>query len=1291
MERFRKLVMAKNPEEYSPKPASVHSHPTNQSPVNVADQVTEPTENSARQSFGGCKRPTLSGKHWTLRRLLEQSSHFTAVPRISASSPQLAETLEAYERDGKPLIIEDWHEHPKWPRELFNIDWLLKKSGEDTLWVRDVRGRTDKQISFTDFIAQSRDDTFTPFHKDLCASSGQNIMCYTEAGGSSFWFMTASADAPAVEAFFQTRFGLEVDWEEYVVTVEELIDAPFTVYIAEQAIGDLVLVPPRSCHQVVNRGGLTVKTSWSRMTINGLKTALYEELPIYQRSSTETAFGPREYVKTAARRLHTLIAVFDFVLLGEYHSKHADLPTILSDRTGLPRSSHDNPRDHSSKRQPRLSAKARDIQTDISRWQPSACNLSCDFCGADIFQSFFECQYLCASRYDHHDGNEGDRITFSGDPFLGNGVLLCPTCYVEGRTCTCGKMKAVQCRPFDTLVLARNEAVDVVNATLNFLADSTLDRYDVINENIGMHSADALLAHRGGGIGWHSRHQYKQSAGLSTSDQGRSAHTDIIQEYRDKLVFLAKTYPSCRPLNSTSTVLGWYDQGSLLQSQQVEEREDFDESSVTASTAQVGGSRQDATETDERFVSTPSFKELGLMADLKLGSQDRTGSLPTTPSASSDLFSEKLEFTPSAPCFPQRSTSKSKDRVYIIVPPPPHKRRRTPAANPTVNARPTKKRKGLRQSPPADDSGLSTTARLDSEDERRLTADYANPLAAALASASGSSDQQPLTERMVLQGRGVASTGPTPDFRLDMVGKQMQQTNSPMSGPQAKVRNRARTAHVTPTSVTPSHTTSLSNPKPLIVPNQQPASISTDDDPLVRRPYRPRVATVRGVRAHPPGIPAKLEMDREGANAQNNARAITEQSASVTGTGSQPVTIRRPSTLLPPAKDKYELVSTPPRQRSNIRSEALEAPDPSHPAIEQLTAEIKGLKKELDAKNKEPDSRYLTLDALLPVQNELRDHYARLERRCKSLEDENASMRSAYNKLCGDMEVLKASRETPASDLLRQVGQFISELTQGQDKHQQDAAGSQQTNQASVISGDKSRGDMVVRASGPVILNTITSAPPPVAVPPKVQSGYTNPIETQNLHVPPLIPDRQPYRDPHYTNSSRGAGRYFPFRGRMNGEYRGQPYGDQQRYPHNRGNGTDRRSFDTQHTYQAPPSEPSWKSQQQGSSTYNRPPLLPYDTPPPREVRTSFPESARHSFAADSIPPANSPNCDPRQSVPPPPAQRSPETESLNNTSTRSQSQSFSRASSSYREETYAQSELPVQETQTQVASSHMH
>lgn len=126
-------------------------------------------------------------------------------------------------------------------------------------------------------------DTFTPAHKDLCASSGQNLMCYTEKGGSSFWFMTATSDAAAAAKFFH-HLGQELDLETHVVTVDELAKAKFPVFIAEQKLGDLVLVPPRSCHQVVNHGGITLKSSWSRMTLPGLSLALHYELPIYHRS-----------------------------------------------------------------------------------------------------------------------------------------------------------------------------------------------------------------------------------------------------------------------------------------------------------------------------------------------------------------------------------------------------------------------------------------------------------------------------------------------------------------------------------------------------------------------------------------------------------------------------------------------------------------------------------------------------------------------------------------------------------------------------------------------------------------------------------------------------------------------------------------------------------------------------------------------------------------------------------------------------------------------------------------------
>ncbi|KAG6335585.1 hypothetical protein ID866_3501 [Astraeus odoratus] len=125
-------------------------------------------------------------------------------------------------------------------------------------------------------------DTFTPFHKDACASSGQNLMCYSENGGSSFWFMTKASDAPDVALYF-LGLGQVVDLETHVVTLDELRAAPFDVYIAEQCVGDLVLVPPRSCHQVVNSGGITIKTSWSRMSLDGLQAAFYHELPIYHR------------------------------------------------------------------------------------------------------------------------------------------------------------------------------------------------------------------------------------------------------------------------------------------------------------------------------------------------------------------------------------------------------------------------------------------------------------------------------------------------------------------------------------------------------------------------------------------------------------------------------------------------------------------------------------------------------------------------------------------------------------------------------------------------------------------------------------------------------------------------------------------------------------------------------------------------------------------------------------------------------------------------------------------------
>lgn len=66
---------------------------------------------------------------------------------------------------------------------------------------------------------------------------------------------------------------------------------------------------------------------------------------------------------------------------------------------------------------------------------------TCDFCGADIFLSSFQCTSCSLG------GG-------SGDP-----ICLCPTCVVEGRSCKCGSMEPVQSGDFRELLRSRNNAM----------------------------------------------------------------------------------------------------------------------------------------------------------------------------------------------------------------------------------------------------------------------------------------------------------------------------------------------------------------------------------------------------------------------------------------------------------------------------------------------------------------------------------------------------------------------------------------------------------------------------------------------------------------------------------------------------------------------------------------------------------------------------------------------------------------------------------------------------------------
>ena len=79
--------------------------------------------------------------------------------------------------------------------------------------------------------------------------------------------------------------------------------------------------------------------------------------------------------------------------------------------------------------------------------------VTCDFCDTDVFQSFFECKECIPDEDDPARGDPSDEL---------DGLIICPQCYVEGRTCRCGVMTPTQYRGFSQLLLDRNNAMSVL-------------------------------------------------------------------------------------------------------------------------------------------------------------------------------------------------------------------------------------------------------------------------------------------------------------------------------------------------------------------------------------------------------------------------------------------------------------------------------------------------------------------------------------------------------------------------------------------------------------------------------------------------------------------------------------------------------------------------------------------------------------------------------------------------------------------------------------------------------------
>ncbi|CAJ0901803.1 5510_t:CDS:2 [Entrophospora sp. SA101] len=267
---------------------------------------------------------------------------FTEIKRLNvfdySDSELISQIHTTCVEQGIPLVIEKYHLKQNWNAAIFTQNWLRDNYGQQEITARDMLTRTDeimKLSEYLDFVEKApiiektgeekkrlygkdiicpqgwKDaideflpnyftyhdvndlmdnlmiyvgfgGTKTPLHKDMCASFGHNIMVSADPGAFSTWYMVRSEDADKMQSLLKT-INQDIDLECYTATPEFLSTADFTVYKTDQHIGDLVLVPSESCHEVINEGCCTIKISWNRVTPYSIKSALETGLPNYHR------------------------------------------------------------------------------------------------------------------------------------------------------------------------------------------------------------------------------------------------------------------------------------------------------------------------------------------------------------------------------------------------------------------------------------------------------------------------------------------------------------------------------------------------------------------------------------------------------------------------------------------------------------------------------------------------------------------------------------------------------------------------------------------------------------------------------------------------------------------------------------------------------------------------------------------------------------------------------------------------------------------------------------------------
>lgn len=286
--------------------------------------------------------------------------------------------------------------------------------------------------------------TYTPAHREMCASLGQNIMIEASTGlvedgkatkpGSSIWFMTESKEREVVSEYWLSRLGHDIEIENHFAQVNAWKSAPFKTYVVEQKPGDFILIPPLAPHQVWNRGTRTMKVAWNRTTVETLEMALNEALPKARIVCRDEQYKNKAIIYYTLQKYSKLL-------------KNADKAKHKLSTSSRHRSMNDTKVRQLEKDFRRLHALFTDIlvsesfspdrpEKNVERLTYDSF-ITCSYCRCNLFNRFLTCP-SCVQTVPGGDDDTYD---------------VCLDCYAMGRSCACiSRLRWVEQWPQDELI-----------------------------------------------------------------------------------------------------------------------------------------------------------------------------------------------------------------------------------------------------------------------------------------------------------------------------------------------------------------------------------------------------------------------------------------------------------------------------------------------------------------------------------------------------------------------------------------------------------------------------------------------------------------------------------------------------------------------------------------------------------------------------------------------------------------------------------------------------------------------